>query len=187
MGASGNPAKKAAAKKTAKKTVMSAEPVLSSPEEFKKRKKGRLLPLPSGLVARVRRVELQSYVLRGDIPNPLMATVSEALEKGQQIDMSEVLDGGDGQIDLEKLREMYDIVDGLMTEMFVEPKLYFVPEDEADRDDDLLYTDELEEDDKMFLFQWAMGGTEDLATFRDEAEQSLVALGAIQGGGMPAK
>lgn len=169
MGKSGNPATAAAAMEEAKLAASSAS-------SFKKARKGRLLTLPSGLIAKVKRVELQTYILKNDVPNPLMAIIHEAISKGKGIDMEKALGVDKGELDLEKLAEMYEIVDNLMVAMFVEPKVEPAPEDEKDRDDDVVYPDDIDEEDKMFLFQWSMGGTEDIATFRLEAQQGMAAV-----------
>jgi hypothetical protein len=53
-----------------------------------------------------------------------------------------------------------------------------IPEDE--RDEDILYTDELDQDDKNFVFQYAVGGSPDLARFR---AATASALAAVEAGG----
>lgn len=166
----------------------------SSIADFKKRKKGTPIELPSGLVVVARRVSLTSFLQRGEVPNALMDIVQEALQKGQNVDPASVIgvDGDDQTVDLEMVNDMFEMVNDIVKEMVVEPKIHPLPEvldednelvenptpeevEEA-KDDDLLYIDELDEDDKMFLFQWATGGTADIANFREEASASLDAL-----------
>lgn len=178
MGTSGNPAKKAAAKKAApKKTAQ-----VSSASAFKKRAKGQPIQLPSGEVVLAKRVELQTFILQGNVPNPLMSVVSEALEKGQKADIAKMVGVDEGKLDLEMVKDMYEMVNAVVMACIVEPKVHPVPEDEDERDDDLLYVDEVDDEDKMFLFQWSSGGTSDLATFREEARKDLATLAEIQGG-----
>jgi len=43
-----------------------------------------------------------------------------------------------------------------------------------------VYVDSIPEDDKMFLFQWTLGGSNDLAEFREGLGQRMDALSAIQ-------
>lgn len=169
MGASGNPAKKAAAKK------------VSSAAEFKKRKLGDLLELPSGIVVRAKRVELQTMIMQGSVPNPLMEVVSQALEKGKKADIAAMVGVDEGKIDLDTVRDMYDMVNAVVMESILEPEIHPVPEDEADRDDDLVYIDDVDDTDKMFMFQWASGGTSDLEQFRRESDADMAALAEIQG------
>ena len=58
---------------------------------------------------------------------------------------------------------------------------------EAAKDDDLLYVDEVEDEDKMFIFQWTTGGTADIATFRQQASTSLAAVASGQKPGNASK
>jgi hypothetical protein len=184
----GNPAKKAAAKK------------VSSASDFKKNAKGRDLELPSGLVVRAKRVELQTFILQGSVPNPLMEIVGEALEKGKKADIPKMMGVDEGKLDLAMVNDMYEIVNALVCASVLEPKIHPVPtadmmalynEEHLDetisdpeelRDDELVYVDEVEDMDKMFIFQWNSGGVEDLATFRREFGADMDALAEIKGG-----
>ena len=169
MGASGNPAKKAAAKK------------VSGAADFKKRKQGTVLELPSGIVIRAKRVELQTMIMQGSVPNPLMEVVSEALEKGKKADVAKMVGVDEGKVDLDTVRDMYEMVNAVVIESVIEPPIHPLPDDEDDRDDDLVYIDEVEDTDKMFMFQWASGGTSDLEQFRRESDADMAALAEIQG------
>jgi hypothetical protein len=168
---SGNPAKKAAAKKA-----------VSDISAFKKRSQGINLPLPSGLVVKAKRVELQTFILQGAVPNPLMEIVSEALDKGKKADIAQMVGVDENNIDLGMVRDMYEMVNGIVVASILQPKVLPVPESDEDRDDDLLYVDEVDDEDKMFIFQWATGGTSDVETFRQEARADMATLAEIQGG-----
>ena len=171
MGTSGNPATAAAQRATA-----------SSAADFKKRRAGVHLDLPSGLTVIARRVDLQSFILGGNVPNPLMAVVSEALEKGQKADLDSIIGvGKDGALDLKTVTEMYDMVNRVVVACVSSPAVHPVPEEGEIRDDALLFVDEFDDEDKMFLFQWASGGVTDIATFREQARADLDALAEGQG------
>lgn len=179
-----------APRSTATKTVKKAESgKIASAKDFKAKKKGSLLPLPSGLVVRARRVELQTFLLKGSVPNPLMEIMSQALEKGQKADVAQIMGVEDGKMNLDAINDMYEMVNAVTIQSIVEPKVHPVPLDDegkavdedhpqADefRDDDLLYVDEVPDEDKMFLFHWLTGGTTDLESFRQEARASLDAV-----------
>jgi hypothetical protein len=62
----------------------------------------------------------------------------------------------------------------------LEPRVLPAPATEADRDDDLLYVDELTEEDKTSIFNIATGTVGELEPFRAEA---LAGVGAVQGSG----
>jgi hypothetical protein len=51
---------------------------------------------------------------------------------------------------------------------------------EADRHDDVVYTDEMDQSDKNFVFQVAVGGSTDLSRFRQEQVAVMDALSAGQ-------
>ena len=174
----------------------------SSAAEFKKRKKGAPLELPSGLIVVARRVELRAYLEQGEVPNALMEIVEEALSKGREADISAIAGVEEGKVDLDMVRDMYEMVDGVVMEAIVEPKVHPLPTEdsegeeidredreaiEAAKDDDLLYVDEVEDEDKMFIFQWTTGGTADIATFRQEASASLAAVASGQKPGNASK
>jgi hypothetical protein len=177
MGTSGNPAK--AAEEAAKKTA--------SASDFKRRKQGRPLPLPSGLVVKARRVELAAFLRTGNIPNPLMEIVNEALEKGRNADVSKMIQDEEGTVDLKMVNEMYTMVDNIVVASIVEPQVHELPAEGEDRDDDLLYTDDVDDEDKMFIYQWATGGTDDVAQFRREAAADLAPLAEGSSRPQPAK
>lgn len=206
---SGNPAKRAAAKKAAAKktTPRKAAPPAraSSASDFKKRAEGVLIQLPSGLVARMKRVDLQMLVLQGNVHNPLMEIVGEALEKGKKADIASMVGVEDDKLDLDTINDMFEMVNHIVTECMVDPKVYPEPtveeleaynEENSDdplddpiqlREPELLYVNEIDAEDKMFIFQWSIGGTTDVAQFREEAGASLDAVAKSEGGGAKAK
>lgn len=162
---SGNPAKRAAA---------------SSVSDFKKKLKSMTLELPSGLVVEARRIRLESLVRQGQVPNSLLPIVEKALKKGSSVDVQELV--GD-DVDMEKIQGVLDMMDELVVATVTNPKVHSTPEDEDERDDELLYVDELDDEDKMFLFQWAIGGTADLEQFRVELQSTLGSVAQGQGDG----
>lgn len=194
---SGNPAKAAAAEAAALQA--------SDISAFKQRREGAPLPLPSGLVVRAKRVELQTMIQKGNVPNPLMEVVSEALQKGQKANIEEMIGVEDQEIDLDMVNDMFDMVNRIIIESVTQPRVHAEPtvedmvrwnerhpEQPVDdptqlRDEDLLYVDEVDPDDKMFIYQWACGGTADIATFREEARADMATLAEKQGAKAAAK
>lgn len=163
----------------------------SNVADFKKRKKGSPLELPSGLVVVARRVELRTFLTRGkgEVPNPLMTVIEEALNKGQSADIGKIAGVEEGEVNMDMVMDMYEMVNSVVIETVVSPKVHPLPthdeegnelegEDaiEEAKDEELLYIDEVDDEDKMFLFSWATGGTSDLATFRSETGASMDAL-----------
>lgn len=157
MGKSGNPAKRA-----------------SKASDFKNRR-STTLELPSGLRMFVRNPGgLRMFMAGGMIPNSLMPLVQKAVDKGRKVDMEDVVK--DGQVDDQLVEDMMSLMDTIVVKVAVEPEVHPVPENEDERDDELLYADEIEEMDKMFIFQWVTGGTRDLAQFRKEYTSSVASV-----------
>lgn len=163
MGKSGNPATRASNLK------------VSSAADFKKRVTG-IFELPSGMVVKLRNPGgLKAFVDAGTIPNSLMPIVDNAL-KGNKTTADDIKATPE-DVSLKMVEEMVNFLDVLNIKCWVEPKLNPVPENDEDRDDDLVYVDEVEDMDKMFVFQWLAGGTKDLERFRQQYSQDLESLG----------
>lgn len=86
----------------------------------------------------------------------------------------------------EKMVELLEICDKVTEFMVVQPKVRRpvkvidgkdVPLEEDERDEHVIYTDQIDEMDKMFIFQYSVGGGSDLASFREQVEQSSRAMG----------
>jgi hypothetical protein len=153
---------------------------------WKKTTQAPLLTLPSGNVMRVQKIGLQALMKTGKMPNSLMAYADRAVKKGkkQEVtdeDMVKVLQ------DEDQLREISNFMDTVTIICAQEPKVYPVPEEGVERDDDLLYVDDIDEDDKSFLFQAVMGGTTDVETFRAERAGNVAAVRRRQNMGGKAK
>lgn len=140
------------------------------------KKKGEEVDVPSGKVALCRRVSPDIFLRKGVLPNALMPLVKEALKTGKAPDLEEA----DIKIDdVEDVLKMYDHV---VKHIVIEPKLTLPPEKDEhgeeveERDPDKLYTDEVDFEDKVFLFNWAVGGTADVEQFRKESQENVGAL-----------
>jgi len=159
------------------KQVKEAEMLrISSIGDFKKRM-GGMMELPSGAVVRVKNPGgLQVFLQSGQIPNALMPIVQRSLKGGQGVDAEEVIKP-DGSIDPEMVDAMEVMLNNVVLKTVIEPEVHPIPDDEADRDEELLYVDEFPMEDKQFLMQWVSGGTRDLETFRAGLESNL---GTIQ-------
>lgn len=142
-----------------------------------------LLTLPSGKGARVRRVGMQAFMRQGMIPNSLMAIVQTSLDKGGMPEnaMDEAMN------DPAKIVDMLMLVDDVAVFCMIDPKVEAIPTrkdahgvDEVipldERDESVLWVDELEDADKMYIFGFATGGTDDLAQFREQQESGVAAI-----------
>lgn len=140
------------------------------------KKKPEVHTLPSGNKMRIARASLRQFLVQGVVPNSMMAIVRESVDgkPPQDDDLRDIMN------DPEKLAEMMQMMDSVTIQCALEPRVHPVPEKEAERDDDLLYVDEIDEGDKTAIFNIATGTVGELEPFR--AEPSAV-VGAVQGGG----
>ena len=134
--------------------------------------------LPSGNTALLRRAGLEQFLMMGMIPNTLIGLMQEQIAKAKgkpealnEDDISEQL--AEMLEDPQQLVDLIDMVDRITVFCVLEPKVAEVPVSHSDREEGTLYVDEVDLEDKMFIFQWAVGGVEDIEPFRKELAESL--------------
>lgn len=143
---------------------------------WKKQAAGAFVELPSGNVVRIRKIGLQALIAMGVVPNSLMAIMTSALAKGQKKNPVGEQEMAGLLANEEQVLAIGVFMDKVACLLVVEPKIHPVPDDGVDRDDDLLYVDEIGEEDKMFIFQTVTGGTTDVEQFRSELSANMDAL-----------
>lgn len=144
---------------------------------------GTKLNLPSGHVCLVQRPGVRAFFNSGIIPDELTPMV-QAMIQGK-VDLAEdekakVFEQADNLVLLLKM------VDDIMVHCVQAPRLLAVPQRQIDEErtedvpmderpdpGDALWVDEIDDEDKQFVFQFAVGGTKDLKTFREQARQSV--------------
>ncbi len=166
---------------------------VTSAKDWKKAKGGTTeLPLPSGHVCVVKRPGLAELLANGTIPDMLGSIVEESISKAEadgnpnvDADMSslrKVMSSSEGR------SAIFDTAARVMVACVVEPEVLYhrrqtesfhggdltpdlgrpvwedIPDDE--RNPEALYSDEVEFEDQMFIFQFVVGGSKDLAGFR---------------------
>lgn len=164
---------------------------------------GHDLELPSGNVARIKRLSPTDFLKEGTIPDPLTEIIRKAihLKKGLNPKELEVI-----QDDPVKLAAALEMLDKTLCRVVIQPEVQMPPacdqpvEDgicgeyatdpvhdtpmrtghhayhEGARDEGVLYADVVDMHDKMFIFQWALGGTQDLKSFREELASGVESL-----------
>lgn len=147
-------------------------------QAWKKDAQGTPLDVPSGHTALVRPVGMQVFLQKGMIPNSLMPIIRESMKSGKPADMAME------EINEEQISDMMALFDAVTCYVVVEPKVTPTPmRDDGngglepvpieDRAPDMLYADEVDFEDKSFIFQWVVGGTRDLEQFRRESAAAL--------------
>lgn len=171
----------------------------SAKEWKKKSKKEHELTVPSGNVCLVRRPGPALFAeLSASIPNALLSEVMPLLEDAKEKGKTE---GGEALPPgaLNKLQDqivdnpsmiadMIELVDAVALRCVVSPELAPVSERERilndqelteeekqEKLDELLFVDEVDFEDKMFIFQFVSGGTRDFERFRSGTQELVAA------------
>lgn len=82
--------------------------------------------------------------------------------------------------DPDKLAELLDAVDKIVILTVIEPPLQLPPDNWHDREDGVVYVDTIDLEDKMYLTNFAVGGTRDVAKFRGEFNERVERLADVE-------
>lgn len=152
---------------------------------------GHLVTLPSGNVARIKTPGIEVFLVSGMIPNSLLPIVQQAMEAGKagkEVEADELSQSIFS--DPKKMADLIELVDSVAVMSFVEPKVLPVPKEGEGRiteAEDVLYTDEISLEDRMFVFNYASGGTQSLERFRGELQAGVAHLSPGEDVELPAK
>lgn len=181
------------------RTTPKKEKKITSAKDWKKSSGAGDLDLPSGNTCLVRRPGVMTFVQQGLVPNSLMGIMNKAADgnlpdKDLQKGLGEILE------DPKKMQDMLQMVDAITLYCVVQPKVYpiskreeimaddsLTPEEQLNQLDNLMFIDEVDEEDKMFIFQWAVGGDRNVDRFRDEQSKLLESLPTSEDVAVPAK
>ena len=136
----------------------------------KKSSEGILVRVPSGNTALIRTPGIEVFLTQGVIPNALMPLVTDSMKRGaapKDEDLSAMIGNP------EMVTQIVEMANAVCVFCCLDPKVEPVPDvdeqgKEEPRDPDLLYVDEVDFNDKMYIFSVAVGGTSDLEKFREE-------------------
>lgn len=145
-------------------------------------RKGEDLQCPSGQLCRVLRTGPQQLVAAG---------VLESMDALTGIVQNELIPQAQGRpkIDASKLaknpkaiNQMIEVADKVCIYAVLEPQVHPVPPAGVKRDEDKVYVDMVDIEDKFFIMQFVMGGVKDFEQFRQESEDAMVGVDQLQGG-----
>ena len=194
------PAKKAVSKKQTThngRVTKSAPPPITSAGEWGKdarqnRVDGRPVTVPSGKTCLVKMLDsMGEFLARGDVPNALLPLMMEAAQ-GKTESAKDVADAVFE--DPEKLIQMFSLIDTIVCECVLEPPVapvpqYDVPADHPNYgknipayerpDDDTLYVDYIELEDKMFIFNYSLSGVSDIEQFRTKLQEGMESVPSV--------
>lgn len=187
--------KKAAAKAVSNGRVTKPAPITSAAEwgrdARENRVTGRPLTVPTGKTCLVKMVDsMANFIAGGNVPNALLPMMQEAAT-GKGVDEKSLMELVLGSP--ENMRDMFSMIDNLVVECVLQPPVAPVPQYEDGEkagqdippherpDDDTLYVDYIDDDDKMFIFNYALSGVSDLEQFRKITTPSLEVVSAVEG------
>lgn len=143
------------------------------------------LQVPSGQMCLVRRPGVEGLMRAGVLRkmDSLSALVSEKhLKKGRKgTKASEQIDISSLMKDTKSLENIMHTVDRVVCHCVVKPEVQMAPNDVTRRKDGVVYSDMIDITDKMFIFNYVVGGTRDLESFRDGLERHLGGLESGEG------
>lgn len=142
------------------------------------------LELPSGNVCLVTRPGVQGLIKAGLLDSLDTLTSIVQIDHIDANDPKRMAQAAQSlSQNAEKLLESMKVIDKVVCHVVVEPQVFMPPEGNEQRDPDRLYADEVDLDDKAFIFQYIVGGTRDLVKFR--AELSKLVDGVPAGEDVP--
>jgi hypothetical protein len=138
------------------------------------------LRTPSGQLCLVMRPGMEGLMKAGVLHN--VDTLSQVVNakhlkrvagKADEINVSSLMDDPDA------LDEVTHVVDKIVCHCVVQPQVFMTPNDVTRREAGVVYADMVDLVDKMFIFQYVVGGTRDLETFRGGLS---VPVGSVEDG-----
>lgn len=147
------------------------------------------IELPSGNYMRIKKVGLQTLMQVGIMPNSLMSIATKAVDKGtgKQVEEPSNEDLAVLAADPKKVAELSAFIDKMVVFVAQEPKVSATPDEGVERDPEALYTDEIDDEDKMFILQVVTGGTTNLETFRTQHDANVAAVRGVENVELPSE
>jgi hypothetical protein len=167
----------------------------------KSKTRDETIQLPSGNECLVRPIKPEAFLESGMIPDALSSMVMKAVNSKKGLPPSKVQELAN---DPKKLAAAMELFDRALVYCVIEPPVEMAPACEkegcgesytggdavhvdrkhkdyhkyveGERDPDVLYADVVDMEDKMHIFQWAVGGVGDVAKFRGELQSTMDAV-----------
>ena len=165
--------------------------------------------LPSGNVARIKQISPQAFLSSGLIPDPLTTIIQKAINTKQGLPPKAVKELTDDPVKLNAAMELFDRV---TVHVVIAPSLQMPPTcstcgayynvdnrhkdatsdkyhryEESPRTPGVLYIDQVQLDDKMYIFNWCLGSVRDLTDFREQLSSGVESVSNSQDVQRPAK
>ena len=131
------------------------------------------LELPSGQLVLARKPGVQQLMVEGVLHrmDNLTALVDKKHVRKGKAAASESINVQSLIQDPEALANILHTVDRVLCAVVIRPPIQMAPNDVTSRKNGVIYTDTVGIEDKMFLFNWALGGSKDIERFRRESSE----------------
>lgn len=135
------------------------------------------LTLPSGQLVLARKPGVQQLIVEGvlhKMDNLTSLVDSKHIKKNKK--GPDALNAQSLLGDPEALAGVLHTVDRVMCSVVIRPTVRMAPNDITSRQPGVIYSDTVGIEDKMFLFNWALGGSADIERFRRESAEIVGSL-----------
>ena len=137
------------------------------------------LEVPSGQMCLVKRPGVEGLLREGvlrDIDSFTALVNTEHIEKkgkkaGKPADSTQAV--AKLMQDPEKVANMMHTIDRVITHVVIKPRVEMTPNDPTRRKKDIVYADQIDINDKMFIFNFVVGGSRDIERFLEERDSAL--------------
>lgn len=174
---------------TAPRKTSARKPATAKPTSASAWKAASVAPpveMPSGNFMRIKKVGLQTLMQVGIMPNSLMQIATKAVGKGTgKAEEASNEDLAELAADPKKVEELSTFIDKMVVFVAQEPEVLPLPDQGVERDPEVLYVDEIDDEDKMFILQVVTGGTTDLEQFRAQHSANVVAVRGLENVELP--
>jgi len=130
------------------------------------------LTCPSGQTCQVRRPGVEGLIELGllDKVDALTGLVDQ--KHIARVDGRKAVDVEALAKDKKSLMQVVDTVNQIVVHVVNQPEIHPVPKKGQERDPEKVYVDDIDLEDKMFIFQYTVGGSSDLEKFREQPKQN---------------
>lgn len=142
----------------------------------------REVTCPSGQVILCRRPGPEQLMLEGVINDldTLTSIVDSELIPQAENGKKKAVDAKALAGNTDLLERMTHVMNRVACAVVVEPQVEYPPNDITRRKKNTIYADMISIEDRTFIMQFAMGGTADVETFRQEARARSGSVGAVE-------
>jgi hypothetical protein len=162
-------------RKTATKKTAPSEESKFAPTTWGSGGIGQLteLTVPTGQLCLVRRPGTQGLLEAGILHNVDSLTALVNTKHVRRVKGKEEINVESLMSDPENVQTLMHTIDRIVCYVVVKPDVHMTPNDITQRDPEKIYADMIDIEDKMFIMNFAVGGTRDLERFRGELADAV--------------